>query len=439
MRHPVLAAFTIFLCALTASADDWPAFRGGARSGVAEGKTLPDSWSADKNVVWKADVAGRGWSSPVVIGDRIYLTTVVSEEKVAEPKKGLYIDNILGRVPPGEHRWLVLCLDFRTGKPIWEKEVHKGKAPAGIHVKNTYASETPVADAEHVCAVFGNVGIFCLDRTGKLVWKKDLEPRPTQMNWGPAASPALHDGKLFIVRDSETKSDLACYEVRTGKELWTVERKEKSNWATPFVWKNDVRTEVVVAGKGKVRSYDLGGRLLWELGGMSMLCIPTPSAAHGLLYVSSGYVMDAARPVFAIKPGAEGDITLPKGEMSSKYVAWCQRQAGPYHPSPLVYGDHIYVLLDRGALSCYDAKTGKPVYEKKRLEGGSAFTASPWACGGKVFCMSEDGDTYVVKAVKEFELLGKNRLDDMTLATPALAGGSLVVRTQSKVYRIEKR
>ena len=437
--HRLALLFSLLLAAL-ALADDWPAFRGGSQAGVAEGKTLPDKWDTKTNVVWKVEIPGRGWSSPVVHGDRIFLTTVVSEEKPAAPKKGLYIDNVFGKVPGGEHRWIVLCRDFKTGKVLWEKEVHKGKPPGATHVKNSYASETPVVDDAHVYAVFGNLGVFCLDHSGKQLWSKKFEPRRTQMNWGPAASPALHAGRLYLVRDSEEKSDLSAVDAQSGRDVWCVERKgETSNWATPFVWENPVRTEIVTAGKNKVRSYGLDGKLLWELGGMSTITIPTPVAAHGLLYVTSGYVLDASRPLFAIRPGASGDITLKREETSNKHIAWCQKSAGPYHPSPIIYGDHVYILLDRGALSCFDAKTGKLVYEKKRLEGGNAFTASPWGYGGKLFCLSEEGDTYVVKAGTEFELLGKNRLDDMTLATPALANGSLIVRTMGNLYRIERR
>jgi outer membrane protein assembly factor BamB len=258
------------------------------------------------------------------------------------------------------------------------------------------------------------------------------------MGWGTAASPALAGGRLFVVSDNEEKSFVVALDARTGKELWKVERDEKSNWATPFVWKNDRRTELVTAGSGRVRSYDLDGKLLWQLRGMSVISIPTPGAGEGLLYVTSGYVADPfMKPLYAVRPGAEGDISLKAGEDSNKWVAWCHRQAGPYHPSPLVYNGLVYVLYDRGMLSCYEAKTGKPVYEKQRL-GATAFTASPWAYNGKVFCLSEDGDTFVVRAGRDFKVLGRNRLDDMALATPALAGGSLFVRTASKLYCLRK-
>jgi outer membrane protein assembly factor BamB len=435
-----LVALTVatFLPAADAPAN-WPSFRGGAHGGVAEAKTLPDKWSATENVVWKVEVPGRGWSSPVVWGDKVLLTTVETENATGDPKKGLYIDNVQGKVPPGEHRWQVLCLDWKTGKTLWKKEAHKGPAPGPIHVKNTFASETPVTDGQRVYALFGNRGVWCYDLDGKELWKKELAAARTRFGWGPAASPALHRDKLFVVNDNEEKSYLLCLDAKTGKELWKVERDEKSNWATPFVWENKERTEVVTAGTTRVRSYDLDGKLLWELAGMSSITVPTPTAKDGLLYVSSGYVLDSKRPVFAVKPGAEGDITPKASETSNKYVAWVQRQAGAYHPSPVIYGDHVYVLLDRGYLSCYDAKTGEPVYERQRLLPATAFTASPWAYDGKIFCLSEDGDTFVVQAGKDFKVLGKNPVDEMTLATPALANGGLLIRGSKHLYRIEKK
>ncbi len=440
LRTTLVAVVALCCRGARANDDNWSQFRGGDRAGVANAKTLPDTWDATKNVVWKADVPGRGWSSPVVWGDKIFVTTVVSDEKLLAAKKGLYINDLQGKTPPGEHRWLVCCLDFNTGKMLWQTQVHKGTSPGTVHIKNSFASETPCADGEHVYAAFGNVGVFCLDHAGKLQWSKKLSAAKTRMGWGPAASPALHDDRLFVVNDNEEGSYLLALDARTGKEAWRVGRDEKSNWATPFVWKNELRTELVTAGTTRVRSYGLDGKLLWELRGMSVITIPTPFARDGLLYVTSGYVADLLRPVYAIRPGAAGDISLKAGEKENRYVAWCQRRAGPYHPTPVVHGELIYVLLDGGFLSCYEAKTGKPVYEKQRIAAGaSAFTASPWAYHGKVFCLSEDGETFVIRAGREFKVLGRNSLDEMCLATPALARGSLVVRTQGKLYRLEAR
>jgi outer membrane protein assembly factor BamB len=435
MRLASLLALSLFVPA-PLRANDWPAFRGGSQAGVAEAKTLPAEWGVKKNVLWGIDVAGEGWSSPVVAGGRVFVTAAVSDGERDEPRKGLYITDLRGKSLKGKHSWNVCCFDAKTGKELWKRAAFTGEAKGTVHIKNSLASETPVTDGKHVWALFGNVGVACYTAEGKLVWSHKLPARKTRLGWGTAASPALHGGKLFLVNDNEEKSYVQALDAKTGKELWKVDRKEGSNWATPFVWKNDRRTELVTAGSGAVRSYSLDGKLLWELKGMSIISIPTPFAAHGLLYVTSGYVADPFRkPLYAIKPGAKGDVSLKAGEESNAHVAWCQRQAGPYHPSPVVYGDYLYVLYDRGTLACYEAKTGKEVYAKKRLGGGaSAFTASPWACDGKVFCLSEDGETFVVQAGKEFKVLARNKLDEMSLATPALAGGSLFVRTRSKLY-----
>ena len=438
MRRLVpLAAVLVFTLAVTAAEPNWPAFRGGAQGGVAADKALPDTWAVDKNVAWQVDLPGRGWSSPVVWGDRIFVTTVETDTKLADQKKGLYINDLNGKPQTGEHHWMVYCIDWTTGKTLWKKEAFKGEPQSPVHIKNTYASETPVTDGVRVYASFGNVGLVCYDFDGKEVWSQKVSPRKTRMGWGTAASPALHGDRLFVVNDNEEESYLAALDKKTGKEIWKVVRDEKSNWATPFVWKNDQRTEIVTAGSKRVRSYDLDGKLLWELGGMSIVAIPTPVAGPELLYVTSGYVIDATRPLFAIRPGAAGDVSLKEGETSNKSVAWCQKLAGPYHPSPLLFGDYVYILYDRGMLSCFDAKTGQAVYEKERL-GPGAFTTSPWAADGKVYCLSEDGDTVVVQAGKEFKVLGKNSLDEMTLASPAVLRGSILLRTQSKLYRIGK-
>jgi outer membrane protein assembly factor BamB len=217
-----------------------------------------------------------------------------------------------------------------------------------------------------------------------------------------------------------------------------VDRDEPSNWATPYVWQNELRTELITPGRKRVRSYDLDGKLLWEFGGMSTIVIPTPFSEFGLLYIASGYVGDKVRPVFAIRPGASGDISLSSGESTNRFVSWYQRTGAPYNPSPLLYGDHFYVLYDGGFLACSDARTGKEIYEKERLNphGIAQFTASPWAYNGKVFCLSEDGDTYVIEAGPRYKLIRKNSLDEMCMATPALAGDSVFIRTLSQLYRI---
>ncbi|HVR30844.1 MAG TPA: PQQ-binding-like beta-propeller repeat protein, partial [Thermoanaerobaculia bacterium] len=432
-RSAVLLAAALALVAGSASgrSDNWPAFRGAdAMSQAADDPRLPETWSATENVAWKTPIPGLAWSSPVVWGNRVYLTTVVSEGEVEEPQKGLYFGGNRPEPPQDVHHFKVIALDTATGQTVWDKTVLSTRPQFPKHLKNTFASETPATDGERIYAYFGNVGVYALDLDGNLVWEQPFEMVRTRYGWGTAASPIVHGDLLFIVNDNEDTSFLAALDKRTGEERWRATREEGTNWVTPFVWQHELRTELVTAGTDRVRSYDLDGKLLWELGGMSSIAIPQPFAAHGLLYVSSGYIGDQKRPVFAVRPGASGDITLAEGAQSNEWIVWFQPQAGPYNPTPLVYGDHLYTLLDRGFFTMHDAKTGELVYDKQRIERGvSAFTASPWAYNGKIFVLSEDGDTFVIDAGEEFQVVAKNSLDEMCMATPAIADGSLYIRT----------
>jgi outer membrane protein assembly factor BamB len=417
---------------------DWLCFRG-STEGVAEDAKLPVSWSTTDNVVWKIDIGGRAWSSPVIRGDKVFLTSVISEGDVEEAKKGLYFGGNRNKPSSAVHHWIVYCIDWDSGKIAWQKTVHKGKPAQPVHIKNTYASETPVVDGDRVYFYFGNVGVFCFDLDGKEIWNKPIAPVKVRYNWGTAASPVLHGDKLFIVNDNDEKSYLLALNKHTGEQLFRADRQEKSNWATPYIWQNSKRTEIVTCGTGKVRSYDLDGKLLWELGGMSIIAIPTPVATEDLLYLSSGYVGDRKnRPIYAVRPGASGDITPKDEQNTGKYIAWYHRFGGPYNPSPILYEDYYYVLYDRGYVSCYDARTGKVVYETQQLaKDAKAFTVSPWANDGKLFFLSEDGDTFVVRAGPEFKVLGRNALEEMCMATPATLRGSILIRTLTKLYRIE--
>ncbi len=420
---------------------NWPQFRGADSRGVApDNESLPEEWSQDKNVAWKIAVPGRGWSSPIVWNEKVFVTTVVSEGEVEAPKPGLYFGGERPAPPTAAHQFRVLCFDYATGQTLWDTEVHRGAPNGPLHLKNTYASATPVTDGERIYASFGDAGLYCLDFKGAVVWSKDFGAYKTKLGWGSAASPVLHGDRLFVVNDNEEKSFLAALDSKTGRVLWQVDRDEPSNWATPFVWENDKRTELITPGRNRVRSYDLEGKLLWEFGGMSSIVIPTPFAGDELLYVCSGYVGDKVRPVFAIRPGAAGDITLSPGEKANDFIVWSQPTGAPYNPSPLLYRDQFYVLYDGGFLTSSDARTGVEIYGKQRLNprGIAQFTASPWACNGKIFCLSEAGDTYVVAAGPEYKLMGKNSLDEMCMATPAIAGNSLFIRSLDHLYRISK-
>ncbi len=432
----VAAAIIATACAPPAAAQEgWPRFRGPGALGVAEESGLPETWSTTENVAWVRDIEGFGWSSPIVWGDTVFLTTVVSTGEVEAPLGGLYLGGERG-VPSDEHRWLVYAIDAATGATRWEREVHRGIPPTSHHLKNTYASETPVTDGEHVYAYFGNVGLFCLTLDGRLLWSRQFDPVATRAGWGTAASPVLHGDRIYIVNDNDEQSYLVALSKETGAELWRVNRDEGTNWSTPYVWEHAEGAEIVTTGTDRVRSYDLAGNPLWELTGMSSIVAPTPFSRFGLLYLSSGYIGDRQRPVYAIRPGARGDLTASEGGPLPAGVAWFQPRSGSYNTSPIVYGDYYYTLLDRGYFTCHDARTGEEVYGRRRITVGAAFTASPWAYAGKIFALSEDGDTFVIKAGPEFEILATNPLDEFTMATPAIAHRSLFIRTATRLYRI---
>jgi outer membrane protein assembly factor BamB len=440
-RKTLFALLSISLLAAAGFSlpDNWPTFRGSdAMNQANDDPRLPETWSTTDNVAWSVEVPGLGWSSPVIWENRVFVTTVVSEGQVEEPKKGLYFGGNRPEPPKDVHHWRVYAFDAETGEAVWETTVKSEAPDFPRHLKNTYASETPTTDGELVYAYFGNVGVFALDiDSGKVAWEQALGVHRTRYGWGTAASPILHGDHLFIVNDNEDQSFFAALDKKTGKELWRANREEGSNWATPFVWENEQRTEVITAGTDQVRAYGLDGELLWHFGGMSSIAIPQPFAAHGLLYVSSGYIGDQRRPVYAIRPGATGDITLGEGSNSNEWIVWFLPQAGAYNPTPLIYGDYLYTLLDRGFFTMHDAKTGEEVYGKQRIErGASAFSASPWAYNGKIFVLSEDGDTFVIDAGKEFAVVAKNSLDEMSMATPAISDGSIYLRTRTKLYRI---
>lgn len=439
MRALPVLLLGILLSANSAMAQDanWPQFRGPGARGIADDIGRTDTWSATEHVAWTRDIAGRGWSSPIVWGDRVFLTSAVSFGEVEEAKKGLYFGGERKDRPDSEHVWLVVCLDLNTGEVVWEQEVHRGVPEKGLHIKNSYASETPVTDGERIYAYIGNVGLFCLDMQGEVLWDRHWPPVRTQAEWGTAASPTLHAGRLYIVNDNQEQSYLEAIDCTSGDTIWRIDRDEKSNWATPFVWESEQRTEIVTPGSKFTRAYDLDGQELWRLKGASSITIATPYTAHGLLYVSSGYILDDKKPLWAIRPGANGDITLADNETSNASIAWCQKMGAPYNPTTLVYGDLLYVLLDMGLLVCYDARSGELVYKSDRL--GRNYTSSPWAYDGKVYCLDEDGTTTVVQAGREFKVLRENPLgeDDMAMATPAIAGRKLLIRTLSRVYCIE--
>ena len=421
----------------------WPQFRGPGSRGVADHPGLPERWSETENVVWKQAIPGQGLSSPISVGDRIFLTTVTrSQGEPVAAKAGLYFGGEQRAAPPVEHLWRVLCLDLLSGVVLWDQTLHQGVPPQPRHIKNSYASETPVTDGEFVYVAFGDVGLYCLTLDGKLVWAKDLPSPPTRLGWGPAASPVVEGDRLFYVSDNDEASFLLALDKRTGNEIFKISRDEKTNWSTPSIWKNSLRTELIVPGSNKVRSYDLDGKQLYEFGGCSSITIATPYAVGDMLYVSSGYVLDLKRPIYAVRPGASGDISLADDETSNNWIVWCQKQGAPYNPTTLTYKGILYALYDRAIVATFDARTGQKKLERERIPKGRTFTASPWAGNDRIYFLSEFGETFVYSAGEKCELLHTNRLSEdeaLYMATPAIIGDRLLIRSSSSLYCVGKR
>ena len=448
VRAAVALCSVAFGFAVVSADDNWPRFRGTGGGVAADHPLLPDVWGPAQNIVWKIDVPGRSWSSPVVWGDHIFVTTAINTlETEALLPVASYVSRSNGGTmtfmdvskPSAPHRWVLYDVDLKTGRIRWERVVHTGVPAKSRHLKNSYAAETPVTDGERVYAYFGDVGLFAFDMDGKPLWSRPMDAFEMQTGFGHAKSPVLDDKHVYIVNDNEEHSFIAAHDKRTGAQVWRVDRKETSNWTTPLVWTNEQRTEIVTAATGGVRSYDVNGTLLWQLTGMTSIHAVTPVASHGLLFVSSGYFPDSKRPTYAIKPGASGDISLQGDARSTEFVAWSHPTLAPAYPSPLVVGDQYYTLMDRGFVTSNDPKTGEEIYGRQRIAvDAGTFSASPWAYNGKLFATSEDGDTFVLQAGREFKVLGRNSLEEMTLASPAVSNGSDIFRTATKLYRIAR-
>jgi outer membrane protein assembly factor BamB len=537
-------SFTIAISAVClpalAVAGDWTQFRGPDGSAVSEDKGLPSEWAADQNIQWKVKLPGYGWSCPVILGDKVFLTTAVTDRQqrsnggpggggpggaggpgggrggiggpgsrgpggepgqiLPEPVKDRLkltdeqkkqiedlqkdadgqLDKLLtddqkrqlkdmrdnpgrggaggfggrggfGRTPSAAYKFEVLCLDRKTGETIWNKTAAERKPGISANPSNGYATETPITDGERVYAYFGAIGVvFAFDLDGKPVWSTEIGAHPIMH--GTASSPVLADGRLFIQCDNDEKSFLVALDAKNGKELWRTPRTERTTWSTPLVWKNKERTEIVCVGSPRVRSYDPAtGKQLWELNGINGQIKASPIADGERLYVGSGGGPGAggfgggrggaggARPLFAVKAGASGDITLKDSAKSNDGIAWYLPNAGPSTASPLVYHGHLYITEERGGLvCCYDAKTGKQIY-KERLSGARGFTSSPWAYDAKIFFLDDEGTTHVIQAGPEFKVLATNALGEMCWSSPAAGGGALLLRTVDHLYCIKEK
>ena len=443
---------------------DWPQFRGPESNPVGKHAKLADRWSKTENVEWSREIPGRGWSSPIVTGGKVYVTSVTTEGKSKPPqigtdysneyaaelqKQGLSQAEIMKRLTERDIElpkevmlhYFVYRLDLKSGKIEWQKEFYKGQPPGGRHRKNSFVSETPVTDGKFIYVFVGNLGLWAFDLKGKQVWTTPLEANPIYLDFGTGGSPALVGNLLVVVSDNEKQQYIAAFDKRTGKQVWRTNRDIakgspiRSGWSTPYIWRHGTNTEIVAMGPGEAISYDLAGKELWRLSGMAGNAIPTPFAYDGLLYLNAG----AGRTLYAIRPGAKGDISLKKDQVSNEHIVWAQERAGTYLPSSLAYEGAIYALTHTGILTRFDAKTGKQIYKTRIDPRATAFTTSPWAYNGKLFCLSEEGQTFVIAAGEEFKLLHVNDLDDFTMASPALVGERLLIRTEQRLYSIRRR
>jgi outer membrane protein assembly factor BamB len=338
--------------------------------------------------------------------------------------------------------YFLYCLDLKSGRVEWQKEFYTGRPPGGRHRKNSFTSESPVTDGKSVYVYVANLGLWAFDLKGKPVWATPLEANPIYLDFGTGSSPALAGNLLVIVNDNQKQQYIAAFDKRTGKQAWRTNRDiggktqpvQRSGWVTPFVWRNALRTEIVTVGPGEVISYGLTGKELWRMSGIAATPIPMPFAYDGLLYVDGG----RGKPLFALRPGAAGDITLGKDQTSNRFVVWSQARGGTYLPTPVAYDGAIYALTETGILSRFDARSGEMTYRTRIDPAATAFTTSPWAYNGKLFCLSEEGQTFVIATGESFRLLHVNALDEMALASPALAGERLLIRTESRLYSIRR-
>lgn len=449
----------------TPTAANWPRFRGPGANPVSENPNLPVSWSKTENVEWVADTPGTGWSSPVVWGNRVFITAATSDTPMKQPSLGVdysneYIAQLqrqgLSAAEVNKKLWerdrempeeLVIrlalyCYDLETGKKLWEREMYKGHPAGGRQVKNSFASETPTTDGERVYVYLTDYGLFAFDLEGKPAWTTPLKAHATVRDYGTGASASLYKDRLFVLNDNEEESFVAAFDTHTGKELWrtsrTVQPARKTGWSTPFVWENSARAELVTLGPGVAISYNLDGRELWRMNRMGGYAIQTPFAWNGLLFLTSGAGGDADHPIAAIRPGATGDITPPASGTTDEHIAWFDRTAGgTYLPTPVIYKGALFVLTNTGIISRRNPETGERLYQARVAPGAAAFTVSPWAYNGHVFVTGEEGDTYVIDAgATEYKLVGKNSLDDFSMATPAIVGDRLLIRTQHRLYSI---
>ena len=426
------------------SAANWPSFRGTGSRGIAEGQNPPTQWNVKdkKNLLWESKVDGLGLSCPTIWGNKLFVTTAVSEDADASLRIGLYGD-VASVEEDNEYEFQVICMDKTSGEVLWKKTAAKKKPAVKRHAKSSHANPTVATDGKHVVAFFSSEGLYCYDMDGNLIWEKDLGLLDSGWfydpgyQWGFASSPIVYEGNVYVQCDIQNGSFIACYDVATGNEKWRMDREEIPSWSCPTIHKFGDVPMLLTAATKAARGYDArNGELLWELKGHSEIVVPTPFVAHDLIFIASGY--SPIQPIYAIRPDARGDITLGDDKLSSDNIPWSVKRGGPYLPTPIVYGEYLYCCANNGVLTCYEATSGKQVYKKRmRAKGGTlSFTASPLAGDGHLYFTAEDGRVLVVKSGPEFELIETNEIGKNVLATPAISEGVMYFRTEDSVVAV---
>jgi len=423
----------------------WPSFRGPQASGVSEGQNLPDQWNAKsgENILWRIPIPGLAHSSPVVWGNRIFVTSAISTDPKATFRPGLYGDGDASK-DRTIHRWVIYSIDRNTGKILWERDAYKGEPKEKRHIKATYANSSPATDGRIVVAWFGSQGVYAYDVSGRFLWKVDLGRLdfgaydiPT-FEWGSASSPIIWNNLVIIQCDTQTDSFIMALDANTGKTVWKTDRDEIPSWGTPTVATTSKGVELIANASNFIRGYDpRTGKELWRLGGSSKITAPTPIFTDDVLVVVSG--RGPERPIFVVKPGAHGDLTLPDGKTSNDSVVWSRTGRGSYMPTPLIYKGILYVLANNGLFDAYNLQTGEEVYRQRLPTVGSGFSASPVASDDKIYLSNEDGEILVISAGPKFNHIATNSMGELLMATPALSNGVMYVRSAQSLFAIGRK
>ncbi len=430
----------------TSSANgSWPSFRGANASGIAEKQDLPERWNGttSENILWRTKIPGLAHSSPIVWGNRIFVTTAISTDPKASFRPGLYGDGDAS-ADRSAHRWVIYAIDKKSGKILWERVAHQGEPIDKRHIKATYANSSPATDGRIVVAWFGSQGLHAYDVNGRFLWKVDLGrvdmgayDIPTY-EWGPASSPIIWKDLVIVQCDTQADSFLLALDAATGKTVWKTERDEFPSWGTPTIATTGNGPELVTNASKFIRGYDpRTGKELWRLGGSSKITAPTPIFDDGVFVFASGRAPE--RPIFVVKPGARGDITLSDGKTSNDAVVWSRTGRGSYMPTPLSYNGMLYVLSNNGLFDAYNLRTGEEVYRQRLSVVGSGFSASPVAADGKIYLSNEDGEMLVIEAGPKFNHVATNSMGELLMATPALSDGVMYVRSVSTLFAIGRK